>query len=70
LDIEGSELKALQGMAQIIKRDKPKLAISLYHKTEDLWTLPLFIKSLVPEYKLFVRHHGMGIFGKVLYATL
>jgi FkbM family methyltransferase len=70
LDIEGAELSALQGMAETIRLNKPKLAISLYHKTEDLWTLPLYIKQLVPEYRLFIRHHYTGYQAKELYATL
>ncbi|MCL2284587.1 MAG: FkbM family methyltransferase [Fibromonadales bacterium] len=69
LDIEGAELSALEGMKNIIQRDKPKLAICIYHKLADLWEIPLYIKELVPEYKIFVRHHWHGIFGKILYAT-
>jgi FkbM family methyltransferase len=69
-DVEGGELKALRGMQKSIQTHKPKLAISIYHKTEDLWTIPQYIKSLVPEYKLFVRHHDYGTYATVLYATI
>ena len=70
LDIEGSELKALEGAKHIIMRDKPRLAICIYHKLDDLWEIPEFIHALVPEYKLFIRHHGVRCYGTVLYATL
>lgn len=53
MDIEGSELKALQGAERLIKTHKPKLAISLYHKPEDLFDIPRFIHSIVPEYRFF-----------------
>ena len=57
LDIEGVELKALQGMSNTIMNNKPKLAICIYHKPKDLWELPLFVKQLNPKYKLFIRQH-------------
>lgn len=70
MDIEGAELKALQGAAETIKRYKPKLAICIYHKPEDIWEIPKYIDSLVPEYKFFVRHFGWRYTSTVLYCTL
>lgn len=58
LDIEGAEWKALQGAKSIIANQKPKLAICIYHRVEDAWKIPLFIKELVPEYKIAIRHHA------------
>ena len=55
MDVEGSELEALKGAADIIKKYKPKLAISAYHKKEDLYTLILYIKKICPEYKIYMR---------------
>lgn len=70
MDIEGAERKALEGAKNVILRDKPKLAICIYHKKDDLWEIPLYLKQLVPEYKLYIRHHSNTIFETVLYATL
>lgn len=70
MDVEGSELESLRGARQTIQRDKPKLAICIYHKPEDLITIPLYIKELVPEYKLYVRHHSNESCETVLYAVI
>lgn len=68
MDVEGSELESLKGAEQTIRRDKPKLAICIYHKAEDMYQLPLYIKELVPEYRLYLRHHSNGDGETVLYA--
>ena len=60
LDIEGAELDMLQGAAKTITRCKPKMAISAYHKPEDLWTLATYLKTLRPDYEFEFRHHRIG----------
>ena len=57
LDIEGAELDMLHGAANTITRCKPKMAVSAYHKPEDLWTLATYIKSLRPDYEFAFRHY-------------
>lgn len=56
MDVEGAELMALSGAENTITEYKPKLMISVYHRNEDLFVIPAFIKSLRPDYKLFIRH--------------
>lgn len=71
MDIEGCELKGLQGAEVTIKRDHPILAISAYHKKEDTTALPKYIKTLETDewrYKLYLRHHGVCASELVLYA--
>lgn len=70
MDIEGAELEALKGAQETIRRDKPKLAICIYHKPEDMADIPLYIKELVPEYKFYIRHYSNDIFETVLYAIM
>lgn len=58
MDVEGAEYQGLLGMKKIISRDKPKLAICVYHKQEDLWVIPDIILKLNPDYKIYMRHHS------------
>lgn len=68
MDIEGAELEALKGCQNIIKQYKPKLAICVYHKPEDIIEIPKYIKQLVPEYRLYLRHYSNKQTETVLYA--
>ncbi len=68
MDIEGSEKAALQGARNLISTYKPKLAICIYHKVEDLWELPLLIKSINPEYRIFIRNYEDRIDETICYA--
>lgn len=70
MDIEGSELKALKGAERTIKQYKPKLAISIYHKLEDIIEIPEYIMSIVPEYKFYIRHYSLNEAETVLYAVV
>jgi len=70
MDIEGAELEALKGAEEVIKKYKPKLAICVYHKPEHFWEVPLFIKKIVPEYKIYLRHHSHDITETVCYAVV
>ena len=69
MDIEGSELDALKGGEEIIKRDLPHLAISIYHKPSDLWEIGLYLFSIHGNnYKYYIRNYGHQTFDTVLYA--
>lgn len=57
MDIEGAELKALEGARQTITKYLPKLYVCAYHRNEDMFTLPLKIKELCGDYKIYYRHH-------------
>ena len=56
MDVEGFEREALWGAAKSIYRHKPKLCISIYHRNEDIFELPLLVKMLNPKYQLYIRH--------------
>lgn len=69
-DIEGYEWKMLHGAEATIKRDRPKLAICIYHTPFDMYRLALWIKSVCPDYKFAVRQHYCDIWETVLYAYI
>ena len=52
LDVEGYEENALKGASKIIKRDKPILAFSAYHRPADKTRLPAVVRSIRPDYKI------------------
>lgn len=70
MDIEGAEYSAIQGASEVIRKYKPKLAISVYHNDDDLVRIPLLLRALVPDYKFYLRHHTTTYVDTVLYAKI
>ena len=68
MDIEGCELKALQGAINTIKKYKPKLAIAAYHKYEDYYEIPKFLNELNLGYKFYFASYTPGFTDTVIYA--
>ena len=58
MDIEGGEEKALIGAINHIKKDTPKLLISVYHNHDDLWKIPKLINTINENYKFYLRYFG------------
>lgn len=56
-DVEGAEREALLGSAETIRACRPKLLVSLYHRSEDLFALPLQIHAMNPDYRLYLRRY-------------
>ncbi len=56
MDVEGAEEEAVNGAVNTIRNYRPKLMISLYHRNRDIFYLPLLVKKICPEYKLYIRH--------------
>ena len=57
IEIQGSELQALKGAISIMKNQIPCLTMMIFHKAEDLITIPQFIKEIQPKYKIYLRKH-------------
>ena len=68
MDIEGAELPALKGAEMSIRRFKPKLAISVYHKQEDIWKIQHWIEGLDLGYRFYLRHFTIHAEETVLFA--
>lgn len=58
MDIEGAEMDALLGATKTIARDKPKLAVCLYHKTGDFYELPYYLMNTYEGYDYYIRQHA------------
>ncbi len=69
MDIEGAEYEALKGAQNLIRNYKPKLAIAIYHKPDDIWQLPALILSYYPQYTFYLRHYSLSSEETVLYAV-
>ena len=69
LDVEGSEMKVLQGGEQTIKRYHPKMAVSLYHVKEHLFEIPEFLIACNPSYNFSISMSGPTFVDMVLYAS-
>lgn len=72
MDIEGSELDTLKGAVKTIMKCKPKFATRVYHKKDDLITIPHFFINLMTEnkYRLYLRNsqNTRGFLDVTLYA--
>ncbi len=66
-DIEGMEIAMLQGAKQTILKNKPKIAICVYHNINDLIDIVEFLHNIVPQYKMALRHHSSSSSETVLY---
>jgi FkbM family methyltransferase len=69
MDIEGAELHALRGAVRTIQRYRPKLAISVYHRLRDFWTIPQWIEGLDLGYHFYLRHFTIHADETVLFAS-
>jgi FkbM family methyltransferase len=70
MDIEGSELAALRGSCDTLRRFCPKLAISIYHRPEDLYEIIEFVGSVEPRYQMFIEQYTAHDEEVILYACV
>ncbi|SAL84167.1 hypothetical protein AWB67_06609 [Caballeronia terrestris] len=68
LDIEGSEIDAISAELPFLSRCRPILAISAYHRPDDLLDAVRLIEQTNAGYRLHLRCHGEGGEDLMLYA--
>ncbi len=68
LDVEGAELDVLKGAANVLKTHRPQLAISIYHKRDDVYTIPLFLAETLKNYTFRLGHYSPGFCESIWYA--
>ncbi|MBE6639445.1 MAG: FkbM family methyltransferase [Ruminococcaceae bacterium] len=70
IDVEGAEHRTLAGCTQTIKEHRPDLLLSLYHRSKDLFDLPLYLHNLCPDYRMYLRRDkGLPAWDILLAAT-
>lgn len=60
MDLEGWETRALEGARDRIARDRPRLAIAVYHRASDFRDVSRFALALHPDYRVYLRHYTQG----------
>ncbi len=56
-DVEGAEKQAIEGCADSIRTHTPELQVALYHRSEDIFSLPLMIHELNSNYRFYLRRY-------------
>lgn len=69
MDIEGGEVDALRGARETLKRFTPRLAISVYHRPNDLPDIVTLVRQACPNYRLYLSHKSPGLAETVLFAV-
>lgn len=58
MDVEGAERQAIQGSRETILSYKPKMLIACYHRTPDLFEIPLQISEIRSDYRFYYRRYS------------
>ena len=58
MDVEGAEMASLRGAQNTLKKNRPILAICVYHKEEDLLEIPAYVESLGITCQIYLRHYS------------
>jgi len=69
LDVEGAELEVLKGAVKTIERFKPKMAISVYHKPDDIITIPKFISEILSDVRFYLSHKCYELSETILFVN-
>ena len=68
MDIEGAELPAIMGGIETIKKNRPQMAISIYHCDSDFINIPKYLYNNLENYTYKLGHYSPDINETVLYA--
>jgi FkbM family methyltransferase len=69
VDVEGAEPDVIRGAAHLITKHAPTMAVVLYHRTSDMWTIPLALRQLRSDYRLYLRRYAEDCWETVCHAV-
>jgi len=55
---KGTTMEVLSGCGSVIARDLPSLVIGAYHNVTDIFMLPIKIRELSKNYKIYLSHNS------------
>jgi FkbM family methyltransferase len=69
MDLEGGEPDALVGARRLVSQHAPVLVVTLYHRQDHLWRLPLLMRELCSDFRFFLRAHAEACWDVSCYAV-
>lgn len=66
-DVEGMEMAMLRGATETIRANKPRMALSVYHRPDDLFSIVEYVRGIHNDYKLALRQHSPLLMDTTLY---
>ena len=70
LDTEGHEKKILLGAKKLISNSKLNLAVSVYHRIDDLWNILIYLKKINKKFKFYLKNYSGFSYETILYAKI
>jgi FkbM family methyltransferase len=64
MDIEGAERNAVLGAKETLRKFKPRMALCVYHKSDDPIAIPRAVLDLAPGYQVYTQ--GLLINGPII----
>jgi FkbM family methyltransferase len=68
LNVSGSEIDALNGARETIRKSKPLIAAAACYDIEAVYRLPELISNIRDDYTFILRKHGFGYYEIIFYA--
>jgi len=69
IDAEGEDLNILRGGENIIKKNNPDIAVSVYHCISHIWESILYLNEICPHYNFYIRNYTGFTMETVVYGT-
>ena len=68
LDVEGAEPEVIGGGVESIRKFRPQIAVSIYHKLEQFFEIPLYLNEQLSDYRFHIEFYNPYCIDTILYA--